>query len=243
MLNKFLIAAAIVFASPSFIFADDIFFAFGQGAAATDTSSATTADGSGSVYIFSDLNFAFDAADLDFTVSDGSVVELTGGQGFNPTFNLIGDTRFDSSVVSRDEVLDANGNPLLDASGAPIESTTDGRFLGINITQNGVNPALSPTFDPGFDSAVGVDGAVLLARVDYNIVGAGTTTFDLFLNPDTVAPVILLDDSEPDGTLVLNPTLGSGTLTVGPAAIIPEPSSLTLLLLGSVGLVARRKRA
>ena len=240
MLNKFLIAAAIVFASPSFIFADDIFFAFGQGAAATDTSSATTADGSGSVYIFSDLNFAFDAADLDFTVSDGSVVELTGGQGFNPTFNLIGDTRFDSSVVSRDEVLDANGNPLLDASGAPIESTTDGRFLGINITQNGVNPALSPTFDPGFDSAVGVDGAVLLARVDYNIVGVGTTDFAFTLGTNGV---VLLDDAEPDGTLILNPTLGSGTLTVGPAAIIPEPSSLTLLLLGSVGLVARRKRA
>jgi hypothetical protein len=79
MFKKFLIAAAIVIASPAFVFAEDVFFAYGQGAAATSTTSTTTASGSGSVFIYSEFGFDFDAGDIIFTNSDSSVIEFTGG--------------------------------------------------------------------------------------------------------------------------------------------------------------------
>lgn len=72
--------------------------------------------------------------------------------GFNPTFNEIGGVRFDSAFFE-------------------VKSTTAGRFVPIRILEHGVNTVLIQAgFDPGFDADVGANGAVLLARLDFDIV-------------------------------------------------------------------------
>lgn len=230
MLKKLLTVAAIVVATPSFVFADNIFFAFGRGTDATDTATATTADGTGSVYIYSDAAFAFDAADLYFSSSDDSVVQFTGGVAVDDPFDVVGDTKFNS--------LDVTVPP----SGMSPPPTVDGRFLAVNVDQNGVNPELGVLFDPNYDADAGANGAFLHARLDYNIIGEGVTDFTFSFGPNGA---VLLDTAavDPDDrTIVLNPTFGSATLTVLPVSAIPEPSSLALVVLGSVGLVARRRR-
>jgi len=227
MLKNLLFAAVIVTLSPAFVFAADIFFAFGQGAAASDTATASISDNSGSVFIYSKQDFAFDSADLNFTNSDSSVIQFTGGVAFNSLSpGPFGDfLKFDSSVVS--------------FSSTPL---TDGRLLSIAILENGVNP-LAAMFDLDFDAAVRVnstpDGALMLARLDYDIVGAGTANFSFTLGSNGV--ITLGSDPNPD--ILLSPSLGSASLTVTEAEVIPEPSSVALLMLGSIGLVTRRKRA
>lgn len=195
MIKKFLIAAAIVFAAPAFVFAQDVFVVFDQGAGATSTLTTTTATGSSSVFIYSEFGFDFDAADLNLTVNDSSVVEFTGGVAFNPTFNSIfGGTRFD-------------------AAGFDIQSTTSSSLFLVNVVQNGVDSALIRAgADPGFDANVGVNGAVLLARLDFNIVGEGIVDFDLALGLQGVLEF---------PAFILNPTFGSATLTV-----VPEPAQV-----------------
>jgi len=220
MFKNVLIAAAIVFANPALLFAEDIFFAFGQGASASSTATTTSNVGTGSVFIFSDGEFAFDAADLDFTNSDFSVIQFTGGVGFNPIFNTIGDVRFNNDAM----------DPILE-----VNSATDGVFQPVNVTENGINPTLGQLFDPLFDPAVGPDGAFLLARVDFDIVGEGTADIVFTFGPNGV---INLDN--PDD--IIFPSLGSATLTVISPDAIPEPSSAALMILGTVGLIVRRKR-
>ena len=220
MIKKFLIAAALVIASPALVFSQDIFWSFDQTSA---TSTGTGAAGtSGTAFIFSDGMFGFDALDLNFTSSDSSVLLLTGGTGTNPEFLSVGGTRFDSSVVT-------------------INSGSDGNLFAVNVAQNGVNTALGPLFDPGFDANVGPNGGVLLAEITYDVVGAGDATLDFSLGTQGALQLPLN---------VLNPTFGSGTFTGtgggggGPIdPTIPEPSSAVLLILGSVGLFTRRNRA
>ena len=76
-----------------------------------------------------------------------------------------------------------------------------------------------------FDS---IDGT-LLATVDFDIVGAGTTEFSFALGD---LGIVALPD------IAIDPTFGSATLVVG----VPEPSSAVVLILGSVAVIARRKR-
>lgn len=234
MLKKFLLLVAIVLASPTFALADDIFFAFGEGSAAANTSATTVDTGTGSVFIYSDGLFAFDAADILFTNSDASVIRFVGGEAFNPLYNVIEGLRFnDANFIS-----DASDNNINDPA-------TEGRLFLTNVTENGINPPASTLFDPLYNSEVdlnGASGAYLLARVDYDVVGVGTVDLDLSFGPQGA---IRLDPPLPgeDGlqTIVLDPVFGSASLTVNPS-VIPEPSSLALVMLGSVGLVTRRRR-
>lgn len=230
MLKNILTVAAIVLVSPTFVFADDIFFAFGTGADASPTLTTTSDVGTGSVFVYSDGEFAFDAAELDFTSSNSNAIQFTGGEAFNPNVQtptgvVIG-TRFQNEEAVSLE-LDAT-NPA-----------TEGDLILINITERGVDPLLA-TFDQGFDEEVGVNGAFLLARLDFSVVGTGTAVLDLSLGE---RGVVFLDDStDPLETVILTPDFGSATITVGPPVGIPEPSALAMLMLGSLGLVARRRR-
>ena len=185
MFKSIFIAAAIVIASPGFVSAQDIFFSFSS-TEADSTFTAGFEGTSGSVYIFSDGLFGFDALDLDLATSDSNFIRFTGGEAFDPTFNILGGNRFDSTVLS----IDAGGG--------------SGNLFSVNITQNGVDPVLGPLFDPGFVADVGPNGAFLLARVDFDIVGFGNEedleftlgTQGAFQFPDTI----------------LNPSFGSATV-------------------------------
>lgn len=157
MFKKSLIAAVILIASPAFVWAQDVFWSFSPTEATNTVTIDFVQSGVGSVYIFSDGLFGFDALDLDFTLSDTSVIKFTGGEVFNPTFDVIGKTRFDYSEL----MLDSDNN--------------SGKLFSVNFIQNGVNPDLSPSYDPSFEATVGPNGAVLLARLDFELVGRNST--------------------------------------------------------------------
>lgn len=243
MLKKLLTVAAIVLVSPTFAFADDIFFAFGGGANSTSSFTTTTDANSGSFYLYSDADFEFDGADLHFVNSDPSVVQITGGQVFNPEiFAAPGVSlgfKFQTEITTPEGEVVRGAEISVPPTGiAPPE--VDGRIFLLSVTELGVRPGTTRNFDPNFDPLLvtpgGSTGALLIGRIDFDIIGTGTTNFDLSLNTSSNNGVVLLPNT------LLDPTFGSATLTVlGPQAI-PEPSSVALLLLGSIGLVARRKR-
>jgi hypothetical protein len=254
MVRTLLITAVLAFSSPALVSADDIFFAFGENASATGTSTTTADAGSGSINIYSDGPFAFDGADVRFTNSDSSVVEFTGGEVFNPEYFV--DPARTTSVGRRfddpTQLIFGDPDDPNDPNDLVLDPATDGRLLVVGITENGINPNLGMMFDDLYQDDVGPNGAFLLARVDYDIVGEGTANFSFTLGPNGVVELVNnpnFDEENPDDpanppllTIVKDPSFRSAALTVGPAVSIPEPSALMLLVLGSVGLVARRKR-
>lgn len=232
MFKKFLVAGAFALACPAFVFAQDINFLFGGGEnlsglgfatpieqpVGTGTPASSTAaiagmtGTTGTVNIFSTLGFQFDAADLDFFSSNPGVAQITGGTAFNGTFDLIGDDRFDSATVTADP------------GGA------SGNLFAVNVLNNGiVGPGVN-VFDPFFDSTDGF----LLASVDFALVGNGTTEFSFALGDLGIVQL-------PNVDVGTGATFGNATLSVE-ITDVPEPSSAILLILGSVAMVARRKR-
>lgn len=157
MFKESLISTVILIASPAFVLAQDIFWSSSPTVATSTAMVDFVQSGVGSVYIFSDGHFAFDSLDLNFTITDSSVVRLVGGEAFNPTFDVVGGRRFDYS------------NLMIDP-----EAGTGKLFL-VNVIQNGINPSLGPLYDPGFEAGVGSNGAVLLARVDFEMVGRNSS--------------------------------------------------------------------
>ena len=213
MFKKILLAAAILIASPTIVSAQDIFWSFDSTSVVNNIQNQIPGS-SGTAYIFSDGLFGFDALDLNFTSSNSAVLLFTDGLATNPTFNAVGGTRFDASVITIDPGMTG--------------SADNGNLFAVNVNQNGVNPTLGPLFDPGFDANVGPNGAVLLAEVNYEI-GLSGAPVDLSFS---------LGFALQNPSNLLDPEFGTATING-----FPEPSSVILLVLGSVGLVARRKRS
>jgi len=215
MIKNFLIAAALVIASPALVFSQDIFLSFDAAGNAPTTSGAVGS--TGTVNIFSDQPFAFDALDLDITSSDPSVLLLTGGTAINRDFNnpFLSGNSFDSAALT------------VDASGASA------KLFNVTVLENGVDPQTTPVSNAFVAGAGSGDGALFLAEINYEIAGSGSSDLTLSLGPQGAITL---------PAVVLNPTFGSATLT-GEGVAVPEPSSATLLVLGAVGMVARRRRA
>ena len=186
------IVAAIVLASNSLASAQDIFWSLSPTELiSTPTSFVNNFNDpeTGSAYLFSDGLFGYDALDLDFTTSDPNAIRFTGGEAFNPTLELLGRRRFDSHEIT----IDADGR--------------SGRLFSIAILEFGVNPEFSPIIDPGFNSEVGPNGAILMARVDFEYVGPspyGTIDLEVAVGSRGVFQF-------PD--VRLNPTFGFASLT------------------------------
>lgn len=140
------------------------FFSFDENSRVPTATVDATAD-TGSVYIFADAASEFDSFDIDFTNSDSSVISFTGGTTFdaNEKFFLL-------------DIIDPNDQDL-------GLTATEGRLFGIAFGSTGISSALTE-FDAEFRS--GADG-FLLARLDYDIVGAGTVDFDFVLGDLGVA--------------------------------------------------------
>jgi hypothetical protein len=152
MLKKFFIAAALVVASsPAFVSAQDFRFSFDQNASES-TTTATTDDATGSLFIFADENLAFRNMDLDFSNSDGGVVAFTNTTVFNAG------NKFDSfdALVPEPGVSDP---------------ATDGRLFAASFFSAGQVPGSGDA-----DFRAGANG-FLLAQVDFDIVGEGTADF------------------------------------------------------------------
>ena len=215
-MKRFLFAVAAVVCCSSSIFAQDIFFAFGSGAASTDSQSLdVTTDGTtGQVNLYSRTGLGLDGIQFGFEVNT-DVVELTGGSAFDETFNVIGGTRY-------------NAPPLL------VVEAGGGNYGGVNLTEQGLGTFIGELFDPGFDADA---GGFLLATLDFDVVGNGTAVFNPVLFGEGFRDTDFIDitDSITFGTAALTVT---GVENTG----IPEPSSALLLAFGVAGYAARRRR-
>ena len=232
MFKKALFAAALLVASsPAFVSAQDsFFFSFDQGAATPTTTVANTDIGStGSLFIFADENLDFNQLDIDFNNDNAGVVSFTGGVVFN------------EGAAASGAAAEAPGGSftsfsLLDPAGPGGVTATDGRIFATSF--------LSPGQQPGSGASNFSDGAngFLLAQVDFDIVGAGTS--DLSFTAGDLGFVN-------DGAGQLAVSFGTGSITVSDPIVdppvdppvIPEPSSAILLILGAAGMAARRRRS
>lgn len=196
MFKKALIAFAMMIAGPAFVSAQDLFWSFSP-TELSSTSSGQAGD-SGSAYIFSDALFSLDALDLDFSTSS-SCVRFTGVEVFNPSF-VIGQ-RWDATVSTIDTER-GSGNLLL----ISVLGHTS-RGFPRRCPPTAFCP--SPFLDPGFEENVGPNGAFALARVDFDIVGAGGAV-NLELALGTQGALRLPN-------IELDPSFGSATLNLQPA--------------------------
>ena len=221
MFKEFLIAAAVAMASsPAFVSAQDFFFSFDEfSRAPTTTVGSNTA--TGSVFIFRDENLDVSQLDLDFTNDNSSVVSFTGGVVFNAGAFLSG-LASDAPGGSFTSFSLLNPNPPADGS-APGVTPTDGRLFATSFLPL-TNPLPNPDLRPGANG-------VLLARVDFDVVGSGTANFSFI--PGDLGVVV-------EGIGFFDPDFATGSITV---EAVPEPSSAALLILGAAAMVARRRRS
>ena len=112
---------------------------------------------------------------------------------------------------------------LLDPNGPGGITPTDGRLFATSFL-----PIPSPLPNP--DLRPGANG-VLLARVDFDVVGSGTANFSFI--PGDLGVVV-------EGIGFFDPDFATGSITV---EAVPEPSSAALLILGAAAMVARRRRS
>ena len=222
MLKKVFVAAAIMIACPAIVFAQDIFFRFGGslpeagGAPPTRTFVTAPDTTSGSVFIYSRSGFNFREANLRFFSSNSDVAAITGGEVFNPTFNVVGGRRFSETEIN---ILESNNGAL--------------NLSGISLSF-GINQALGELFDPLYDPSLGPDGAFLLARIDYDVVGIGSSLFALTSNGSGVTdfspedePVSLLPEFQNVAFSNLDPN-------VDPDEPFIPPSDIAFLFGGSL---------
>ena len=201
MLKNVFLAAAILIASPAFVSAQDIFWSLSP--TELVTTSAEVGE-TGSAYIFSDQLFDFDGIDLNFTAS-GSCARFTGAE-FNP--ELFNNTDFPLNISAVIEAEGDSGNLfLVSVIGAPLPRCP------INAT------FCVPELLPGFEPNVGPNGAFMLARVDFEILGGGDN-IDFEFALGSLGAILLPDQA-------LNPSFGSATV---------ELVSLPGVLLGDVNL-------
>ena len=230
MFKKALFAAAIlVVSSPAFVSAQDFFFSFDEfSRVPTTTVSSNTA--TGSLFIFADENLDFQQLDLDFTNDNSSVVSFTGGVVFNSGAVLSG-LASDAPGGTFTLFSLLNPNPPADGS-APGVTPTDGRLFASSFLTPGQAPVGVVTgYGLATNFRAGANG-FLLAQVDFDIVGPGTSNFSFI--PGALG---IINDGV--GQLDVDLT-ATGSITV---EAIPEPSSSILLMLAATAMVARRRRS
>ena len=226
MITRTLVALALlVFCSTSVSAQDlEVFLSFTQGSDA-NTGTASVSDGSGTAFLYISNNSGLEslepsglgAFDLDFTNSDDAVIQFTAATLLNPSLPFGG----------------IRWNP-----DSPTTISSDsGRITGVAFLEDGIRSVFANVaFDATFDNTIGANGAFLIAEIDYDIVGTGTTVLSLNEGEEG-----FLSFASPEDFLDVN--LRGGSLTVANAIAIPEPGSAAILALGLMGLLTRRQRS
>jgi Cohesin domain/PEP-CTERM motif len=149
-------------------------------------------------------------------------VDITGATDL---YDFEFDIGFNPSVLSVTGVTE--GSFLPDGNGGEPTFFLPG-------TIDNVGGSVSFNADTLLGPPPGVTGDGTLMVIDFTAIGAGTSAVTIENNAD-----LFFQDSSGD---ILDPTLENGMVTVAGATAVPEPSALSLLAIGIVGLMGFAKR-
>ncbi|MEM7314733.1 MAG: PEP-CTERM sorting domain-containing protein [Planctomycetota bacterium] len=203
--------------------ASDIYLSFagiGDGSASMATSKDFIIGQSGSAYVWVDDSVSLDTgAFLDITSLTASVIGFTGAEVFDADIFFAGTS---TVADSRWEVVGPGT-----VTGDSIDELRAFRVIG----GTGILPSQATSVGGAFVDALHdpSSSAFLFARMDFDVIGIGETTFSLTEGSGLIV----------NGGSLVNPTFGSATVR---ATAVPEPSTFGLLVaaFGCVSLRLRR---
>ena len=220
--NLFLSLSIFILGYNSVFAQSDFFFSFDQAGPNTNQSRDFNVGDSGSLWIYWSTNGPADSdldvgAFIDVFTSTSGVIEFTAAETFDYELLVagmpVGITRLNGEGLGPAENLSAD---FID------------ELFAFTVTGSGIVESFSMVFlDEGYNA---VNDGFEWGRIDFNVVGEGTTT---------------VTGAAGDGLIVNGGSIvdaAFSTVTINATSQIPEPTTTGFLALALAGLAVRRYR-
>ena len=220
--NLFLSLSIFILGYNSVFAQSDFFFSFDQAGPNTNQSRDFNVGDSGSLWIYWSTNGPADSdldvgAFIDVFTSTSGVIEFTAAETFDYELLVagmpVGITRLNGEGLGPAENLSAD---FID------------ELFAFTVTGSGIVESFSMVFlDEGYNA---VNDGFEWGRIDFNVVGEGTTT---------------VTGAAGDGLIVNGGSIvdaAFSTVTINATSQIPEPATTGFLALALAGLAVRRYR-
>jgi hypothetical protein len=154
----------------------------------------------------------------------------------------VGDTfKVDINVSNFSDLQDYQFSLDFDASALTANTITEGPLFGSTLDSyfvagmiDNTSGAISLTADALFGSGASVSSPGTIAVVEFTALTTGTSAITFSPQSD----LIFLDSQ----ANILDVTAEAGDITVGPAAVVPEPSSLWIPVMAVIVICCARRR-